>query len=255
MKKSVLIIGAGPGLGFGIAKKFGKEGYFVILVARNQDALVTMSDELNMINVDNTFALGDASEVEKFAEVLKGIKSEFGVPDVVIYNVGNTSPDPEDLKTEELISHFKTDVAGAWTTVKAFADDKFASKKGAIIFTGGGLALYPSSGYIPLSIDKAALRSLAYILNNQYKEKGIFVGTITVCGSINGDSYFSADNIAEKYWEMNEKRDKCEYAYEYPEVSPSKLYAGEDVRYSIFEENATRFWGDVYSILAEHNKK
>ena len=255
MKKTIVIIGAGPGLGYGVAKKFGKEGYFVILVARNQESLVKISDELNMENIDNTFAIGDSSEDKKFKKVLEGIKSEYGTPDVVVYNVGITSPDPENLTTEELVQHFKTDVAGAWTTVKVFADDKFAKKKGAIIFTGGGLALYPADGFIPLSIDKAALRSMAYILNNTFKDKGIFVGTVTVCGSINGDEYFSADNIAKMYWQMNEKRDKVEYAYQYPEVAPSKFYEAEKVKYGIFEENSGKFWSDVYKILEEHKKQ
>ncbi|MCH5242408.1 MAG: SDR family NAD(P)-dependent oxidoreductase [Muribaculaceae bacterium] len=255
MKKTIVVIGAGPGLGYGVAKKFGKEGYFVILVARNQESLVKMSDELNMENIDNTFAIGDSSEDKKFKEVLEGIKSEFGTPDVVVYNVGITAPDPENLTTEDLVYHFKTDVAGAWTTIEVFTNDEFATKKGAIIFTGGGLALYPADGFIPLSIDKAALRSMAYILNNKFKEKGIFVGTVTVCGSINGDKYFSADNIAEMYWQMNEKRDKVEYAYEYPEVAPSKFYEDQKVKYGIFEENSGKFWGEVYKILADHNKQ
>ena len=255
MKKTIVVIGAGKGLGFGVAKKFGKEGYFVILVARNQESLVEMSDEFNMENIDNTFAIGDSSEEKNFKEVLQGIKSEFGIPDVVVYNIGITTPDPEDLTTDELVHHFKTDVAGAWTTVKVFADDEFAKKKGAIIFTGGGLAFYPADGFIPLSMDKAALRSLAYILNSKLKERGIFVGTVTVCGTINGDDYFSADNIAEMYWQMNEKRDRCEYVYQYPELKPSKLYEGEKVEYGLFEENSGTYWGEVYSIMTFNNNK
>ena len=255
MKKTIVVIGAGSGLGFSIAKKFGKKGYFVILVARNQESLVKMSDELNMENVDNTFAIGDSSEGDKFKKVLEGIKSEFGTPDVVVYNVGITSPDPENLTTEDVVSHFTTDVAGAWTTVKVFIDDNFISKKGSIFFTGGGLALYPADGFIPLSIDKAALRSLAYILNNKYKDLGVFVGTVTVCGSINGDEYFSADNIAEIYWQLNVKRDKVEYAYEYPEVAPSNFYEDRKVEYGIFEENSGKFWSEVYTIMARNKEK
>ena len=30
MRKTIVVIGAGPGLGYGVAKKFGKEGYFKI---------------------------------------------------------------------------------------------------------------------------------------------------------------------------------------------------------------------------------
>ena len=255
MKKTIVIIGAGQGLGYGVAKKIGKEGYFVILVARNQESLVKMSDKLNTENIDNTFAIGDSSENEKFKEVLEGIKSEYGTPDVVVYNVGITALDPEDLTTEEIIRHFKTDVAGAWSTVKVFANDEFASKKGSIIFTGGSLAFYPAEGFIPLSMDKAALRSLAYILNNKLKDKGIFVGTVTVCGTINGDEYFSSDNIAEMYWQMNEKRDRCEYVYQYPELKPSKLYENDKVEYGLFEENSGKYWGEVYRLMTSNNNK
>ena len=248
MKKTIIVIGAGKGLGFGVAKKFADEGYKVILVARNREFLQKMSDELKSKGGDIHYKTADTSEDIEYMKVLEEIKHEHGVPDVVVYNVGITSPDPKDLTTEELIRHFKTDVAGAWTTVKAFIDDEFVTKKGAIIFTGGGLALYPADGFIPLSIDKAALRSLAYILNNKYKEKGIFIGTVTICGSINGNAYFSADNIAEVYWQMNEKRDKVEYAYEYPEVKPSKFYEEQKVKYGIFEENSGKFWSTVYAI-------
>lgn len=255
MKKTIVVIGAGAGLGFSVAKKFAGEGYKVVLVARNRESLEKMSEELKSKGYEACFKIADTSVDEEYAKALEEIKNEHGTPDVVVYNTGITTPDPAELSTEELVHHFKTDVAGAYTTVNKFIDDKFIEKKGAIIFTGGGLALYPADGFIPLSIDKAALRSLAYILHGKYKEQGVFVGTVTVCGSINGDDYFSSDNIAEIYWQMNEKRDRCEYAYEYPEVRPSKFYEGKKVEYGIFEENSGKFWGEVYSILAEHNKK
>ena len=200
MKKTIVIIGAGKGLGFGVAKKFAGEGYKVVLVARNGDTLEKMCDELKSKGSDAHYKVADSSEEGEFVKALEEIKAEFGTPDVVVYNVGITAPDSENLTTDEIIRHFKTDVAGAWSTVKVFAEDEFAKKKGAIIFTGGGLAFYPADGFIPLSMDKAALRSLAYILNCKLKERGIFVGTVTVCGTINGDDFFSADNIAEMYW-------------------------------------------------------
>ena len=216
MNKTAVIIGTGPGLGFGLAKKFRNEGFKVVLVARNELSLKEMSEQLG----ENVFyKTADSSEPENLKKAIEEIKNEYGTPDAVIYNVGITAPDSDNLNAETLVEHFKADVAGAYTTVSIFADVEFAEKKGAIIFTGGGLAMYPSDGFIPLSIDKAALRSLAYILHNKYKETGIFVGVVEVCGSINASPYFSADNIAEAYWHMYLNRDKCEYAYETPELT------------------------------------
>lgn len=246
MNKTAVIIGAGSGLGFGLARKFKNENFTVVLVARNEASLKEMADQLGE-NV--SYKSADASDTENLIKAIEDIKKEFGTPDVVIYNVGITTPDDEKLTAEILVNHFKADVAGAYTTASTFADENFAEKKGAIIFTGGGLAMYPSDGFIPLSIDKAALRSLAYILNNKYKERGIFVGIVEVCGSINGSPYFSAKNIAETYWQMYLNRDKCEYAYETPELSV------QNKDYGKYENNSAYYWEEVYKFIGEDNKK
>ena len=242
MNKTAVVIGAGSGLGFGLAKKFRNEGFKVVLVARNERSLKGMSEQLG----ENVFyKTADASEPENLKKAIEEIKNEYGTPDAVIYNVGITAPDSDNLTAETLVEHFKADVAGAYTTAVIFANDEFAEKKGAIIFTGGGLAMYPSDGFIPLSIDKAALRSLAYILHNKYKENGIFVGIVEVCGSINASPFFSADNIAESYWRMYLNRDKCEYAYESPELTD------QNNDYGKYENNSATYWGKVYKFIGE----
>lgn len=246
MEKTIVIIGAGPGLGQAIAKMFAKEKFNVVLVARNEEKLKSMTEEVAQLGVKATYKVADVAS-DSFPTVLNEIKNENGIPDVVVYNAGITSPDPENLSAETLVNHFKTDAAGAYSTVEVFADNEFAAKKGAIIFTGGGLALYPADGYLPLSIDKSALRTMAYLLNAKYQESGIFIGTVTVCGTINSTEYFSAYNIAQLYWDMNCNRDKCEYAYQLPSLEPEKLYADMPVHYGMFEENALKYWTEVYN--------
>lgn len=251
MKKLAVVFGAGPGLGLSVAKKFAQEGFDIVLSARNETSLKEMSEEVKKLGVECEYKSVDVSDEKNLLRVIEEIKSEHGTPDCVVYNVGITSPDSEKLAAEDLVHHFKTDVVGAYTILKEFADDKFAEKKGAILLTGGGLALYPADGFIPLSIDKAALRSLAYIFHQKYASKGIFVGTVTVCGTINGNEYFSSNNIAEMYWKMFVKRDKCEYAYQFTELEPEILYKGQPVEYGIFEENSGKYWGDVYSLISK----
>jgi NAD(P)-dependent dehydrogenase (short-subunit alcohol dehydrogenase family) len=73
----------------------------------------------------------------------------------------------------------------------------FRKKNGVIIFTGGGLALYPHPLFTPLSIDKAALRALAFLLNKELAPQGIFVGTVTIAGAIEPDTHFAPELIAQ----------------------------------------------------------
>lgn len=252
MNKLIVIIGAGKGLGFSVAKRFTKEGFDSVLVARNESKLNEMSEQLSQSGVKSNYKTADVADEKQLSDVLLEIEKEYGTPDCVVYNTGITAPDSDNLSASDLVGHFKVDVAGAYVTVKSVVNEKFAAKKGAVIFTGGGLAMYPVDGFLPLSIDKAALRALTYILHNRYEKDGVFVGTVTVCGTINGDDYFASDNIAELYWKIYVNRDKCEYVYQYPSLSPDKLYGNQIPEYGLFEENSGKYWGEVYGLMNPH---
>lgn len=109
--------------------------------------------------------------------------------------------------------HYQVDVASAYHCIRQVANEEFGRKNGTIILTGGGLALYPSAAYLPLSLDKAALRAIAYALHKELQSQGIFVGTVTVCGAIGGDGFFAPSRIAESYWKMYNERSECEIVY------------------------------------------
>ncbi|RZL40761.1 MAG: SDR family NAD(P)-dependent oxidoreductase [Pedobacter sp.] len=46
MGKTIVIIGAGPGVGFAVAQRFGKEGYNVALLARSEEKLDNLVKQL-----------------------------------------------------------------------------------------------------------------------------------------------------------------------------------------------------------------
>ena len=48
--------------------------------------------------------------------------------------------------------------------------------------TGGGVALHPEYTFLPLSMDKAALRAMVYAMSPVLQEKGIYIGLVTICG-------------------------------------------------------------------------
>ena len=225
MKKTILIIGAGKGLGNAVGKQFGKNRYRVVLLARRESALREYEAEFRAEGLEVYTHVADAAEGDSLRAALDWAQQEFGAPDVVVYNVGITAPDTPELSGAELVEHFRADVAGAYDCARLVATEEFAAKGGSIIFTGGGLALYPVHFFTPLSIDKAALRALAYTLHEQLAPRGIFVGTVTVCGSIGGDAFFAPERIAEAFWQLNAERGACELVYTYPEQSAARLFA------------------------------
>lgn len=218
-KKTIVVVGAGQGLGNHVAKRFGKEGFRVVLMARNEKSLESYRQDFMEEGIETYVYVADAEQPDTLTAAFKQEKLQFGAPDVLVYNVGITTPDePEKIDGEELMRHYRVDVASAYHCIRCVADGEFAAKNGAIILTGGGLALHPSVAYLPLSLDKAALRAMTYALHEDLAPKGIFIGTVTVCGVIGGDDFFAPSRIAESYWKMYNERGECEVIYRYPET-------------------------------------
>lgn len=250
MKKTIVIVGAGRGLGNAVGAQFGRNGFRVVLLARREELLREYETELGAAGLEVHTHVADAADTASLTAALDWVQQEFGSPEVVVYNVGITTPDTEGMDGEELVSHFRADVAGAYDCARLVATQEFAEKKGVILFTGGGLALYPVHFFTPLSIDKAALRALAYTLHEQLAPRGIFVGTVTVCGTIGGDAFFAPERIAEAYWHLYAERSACEVVYTYPEQAAESLFApggafaeaGKDAA-TATERVAMAFWG------------
>ena len=213
-KKTIVVVGAGQGLGNHVAEKFAKENFRVVLVARRSEALAEYQKEFATKGIEVGTVACDATDAESVKAAFEKIHAEVGTPDVLVYNVGITTPDAQPLDEQEVLRHFKADVLGAFSCIKAVATDEFAEKKGAILLTGGVAAVSPFPGYTCLAIDKAALRGLTLAVHKELEPKGIFVGTVMVCGIIGGNEHFAPANIAEKFWQMDQERKEWEVRFE-----------------------------------------
>lgn len=196
------VLGAGPGIGHCVAKKFLDLGYQIILVARNADKLADMQNKLGASNV-STMVL-DVSDIEELKNSLSAIAKTHGDPEVLIFNAYSASPGkPTDLTPDALAESFRINVTAALAASQAVVPAMKKARKGTIIFTGGGFALNPLSSFTALSIGKAGLRTLANCLHRELKADGIHAGTVTICGTVKPNSPFDPDKIADKFIEFH----------------------------------------------------
>ena len=213
MKKTIVVLGAGNGCGNRVAEKFGNNDFRVILMARNAEHLAEYEKEFNEKGIEVFTKVADAAQTETVTKAFDEVKAEFGVPDVLFYNVGITSADA-DLKEPKdadlLMKRYQVDVAGAYHAILQVLGEKFSQKKGTILVTGGGFALYPMDEFLPLSMDKAALRAMCIALHNKLKEQDIYVGTLTVTDSIVPGGKCDPALLAEDFWKMYVERGECE---------------------------------------------
>lgn len=215
MDKTAIVVGAGPGLGNHVAKKFGRMGFRVVLVARREEALKRYQRELKQEGVEVAWRAADASDPASIAAAFQSIRSEYGTPDVLVYNVGVTTPDRDvRVDADTLFARYRTDVVGAYACIQEVATEEFAQRSGAILVTGGRLATQPEFTFLPLSMDKAALRAMVCAMHPVLKERGIYLGMVTVAGGIKPGTHFAPDLIAERFWDLYEKRDAIETIYD-----------------------------------------
>jgi NAD(P)-dependent dehydrogenase (short-subunit alcohol dehydrogenase family) len=198
--RHLLLIGAGPGVGAGVVRRFGREGFRSTLMSRGgtleQLALEFRSDGLEIEAVR-----ADIEDLDGYRATLEGIFRAPGAPGVTVYNAA--LPDPGeilDTTLARLRTAYAVDVLGAVVAAQVAAPVLRAAGTGTLLFTSGGFADYPVPALASLSIGKAALRSAATLIAAGVREDGIHAATITIAGSVGPGTAFDPDNIAELFW-------------------------------------------------------
>lgn len=215
--KTLILVGAGKGLGNAIAKEFASHEFQVVLISRNIENLNSYKKEFEEEGFTVFVKQADALYPETLTKAFEEIIDEIGMPDVFVYNVGITTPDDEfEINNDLLMQRYQIDVASAYHCVNLLDNEEFSKKEGTVIFTGGGFAktFEPILFLKPLCIDKAALNAVNIVLHEYLKPKGIFVGSVLVSGVIEeGDEKYDPSLIAKQYWKMYVEKDEFEIVY------------------------------------------
>jgi short-subunit dehydrogenase len=201
--RHLLLIGAGPGLGEAIARRFAEGGYRVTLAARGTDGLGQLAGRLADTGATVDTMSVDASDPEGLRARLTALYRGDGAPGLVVYNAVMGAPDQLlSSSVAHLQAAYAVDVIGAVVLAQAAAPAMQAAGAGTIIVTGGGFADHPIPALATVSLGKAALRSAATMLAADLEPDGIRVATLTIAGQIVAGTAFDPERIAERYWEI-----------------------------------------------------
>ncbi|MCM3689143.1 SDR family NAD(P)-dependent oxidoreductase [Kocuria rosea] len=72
-RQRVLVLGAGPGLGTSVARRFGREGFSVTLVARSEEHLADLADGLRGTGISVDAVAAHAADPHGFRTALEGL--------------------------------------------------------------------------------------------------------------------------------------------------------------------------------------
>lgn len=205
MSKTIFILGMGNGISTGVAERFAKEGFKPVMFSRNGNNLETISDKFSKKGIDSSYYTIDLSDNESINSVLaKAIDSE-GTPEVFVYNAASLRKKnilEDDFNS--LVNDYKVNVAGAVISSGIVIKKMLEVKKGTVIFTGGGLSMYPSHEYGSLSIGKAGIKNLTQSIAQAVDHSDLIIGTVTVSGFVSEeDKMYNPRSIAEQYWKIH----------------------------------------------------
>jgi short-subunit dehydrogenase len=199
----LLLVGAGPGLGMAVARRFAVGGYRVTLVARGTDGLRDLAEGLADTGARIDTVAADASDPDALGARMAELYREEGAPGLIVYNAVMGAPDKLlESSVEHLQTAYAVDVISAIVLTQVAAPAMRAAGSGTILMTGGGFADYPIPVLATVSLGKAALRSAATMLGADLEPDGIRVGTLTIMGQIVAGTPFDPENIAKRYWEV-----------------------------------------------------
>ena len=219
MKGSVIIIGAGPGLGSSLARKFAKEGHHVFVVRRERhsDELNLLCNEIKESGGSATAIPSDAREEEQVISLFSEVEKS-GPIDCVVFNIGaNVFFSIEETTSRVFRKIWEMGTFAGFLVGREAA--KHMKDKGTIIFTGATASMRGGSGFAAFSSAKFGLRAVAQSLARELGPKGIHVAHTIIDGAIDHpwikenfpdiyklkeiDGILNPDHIAEAYYNLH----------------------------------------------------
>ena len=220
MRKTIVIVGYGPGISNAVAQKFGGAGFSVALIGRNAEKLAAGVQALEATGIAAASFVGEAGDPESIRGAIAKVRASFGPITAIQWSAYGT--DGGDLLTAAsgaIRSGFDVAVVGLLVAVQEALPDLRAAK-GSILITNGAFGdpapqadeaavSFKSMG---LAVANAAKAKLVGVLAQALKTDGVFVGEVMVSGLVKGTAWDHGNAtiepaaIANKFWELHEKR-------------------------------------------------
>ncbi|WP_432741933.1 SDR family NAD(P)-dependent oxidoreductase [Streptomyces sp. JH002] len=237
MPKVIAVFGAGTGLGISVARRFGREGFRVALVARRRERLDALVGELAGEGIEAFGFTADLTLPGEVPALVSGIRDRLGRIDVVAYGPisGDLSFTPaaalDAAGLERLVPLL---LLTPVEVVQALLPEWTERGDGAFLLAQGYSAAQPMPHLSGLGPVMAATRNYLYSLHAELADQGIYAGALTVASliarseatvkagaafdSVDGPrpTVVDPDDLAEHYWDMYTKRDRVEQFHPAP---------------------------------------
>ncbi|MFV0287712.1 MAG: SDR family NAD(P)-dependent oxidoreductase [Demequina sp.] len=204
---TLAIVGAGPGLGAAVARRFGREGFSVALIARDEAKLDDLVGELARDGVTARPYLADVRNGRQLEGALAQAASELGPVTALQY-----SPLPSRdylkpvLETDPALAleALRFSALGLMHAARAVLPAMREARDGSIILINGGTSVKSRAGFAGTSIAFPAETAYGEMLHEALSEEGIRVRQLVIPGAIPKLQLARGlDDVADRIWALH----------------------------------------------------
>ena len=219
---TALVIGVGSenGVGGALCRRFAREGLHVVVAGRTESKVGRVVESLEAAGGSASFAVEDATTSQGIAGFFDAAQKAGGIPELVVYNVGNNRISSLVDMTDEFFEDlWRVCCFGGFLAGREAAKRMLPNGGGTLIFTGATASLRARPPFTAFASAKAGLRAVAHGMAREFGSQGLHVGHVVIDGVIDGDQVNSRfpqlrerlgesgmlqpDDIAEAYWMLH----------------------------------------------------
>ena len=204
----IVIIGAGPGLGAAVARRFGREGFSIALIARNQSKIDAMAAELTAAGFTASAYAADVRTPASLEAALKRAAAELGPITALQYS---PLPSRDYLKpvlemTPELaLEALQFSTLGLIHAVRAVLPAMRQAGSGSIIMINGGTSVKARADFAGTSVAFPAESAYGEMLHDALAGEGVRVNQLVIPGGIPQLQLANGiDGVADRIWDFHD---------------------------------------------------
>ncbi len=212
---SIAVFGAGPGLGQAVAHRYVKQGWQVVVVARDADRLDTLAKDLTDAGGTAHAIPADLSDTDAIPALAERIRAAIGHLDAIYYGAcAGGAVSVTDLTAEHFRTFLPLCMDAPMALVREFLPAMLDRGDGAIISAQGGSAVRGVPHFSGPGQALAAQRNYLQAIEAEVSGRGVYIGRLYIGAAILGSTWHAKQEAA---------RARGERAFEGPTVDPALL--------------------------------